>query len=387
VPIINRIAALHEEVTAWRRDFHRHPELGFDLPRTASVVAEKLRAFGCDDVVTGIGRSGVVGIIRGRSDRSGRVIGLRSDMDALPIHETSGAAHASTVAGRMHACGHDGHMAMLLGAAQYLAETRNFDGTVALIFQPDEEGGHGARAMVADGLMERFGVQEVYGMHNSQDPVGSIQVITGAASAAVDWIDIRIEGKGGHAAKPHIAVDTLLVAAQTVIAVQSIASRSIDPLAAVVVSLCSVETGAANNVIPHAAVLKGTVRTLSRAVQDQVEARLNAVVSGTATAYGATATVAYERACPSVLNTAAESAAAALAAASVVGEPGVWRDVPPPMGGEDFAFMLEERPGCMVGIGQGGEFGLHHPSYDFNDEILPIGMSYWARLVETRMPA
>ncbi|AVO44799.1 amidohydrolase [Phreatobacter cathodiphilus] len=387
MPIVNRIAALHEEATAWRRDFHRRPELNFDLPRTAALVAERLRAFGCDEVITGIGRSGVVGVIRGARTSSGRVIGLRSDMDALPIHETSGVPHASAVPGRMHACGHDGHMAMLLGAGKYLAETRNFDGTAVLIFQPDEEGGHGARAMVADALMERFGIDEVYGMHNSQDPVGTIQVITGAASAAVDWIDIRVEGKGGHAAKPHVAVDTVLVAAQIVIAAQSVVARAVDPLGSAVLSLCAVESGAADNVIPHTAVLRGTVRTLSRQVQDLVERRLRQVVEATAAAYGATATLTYDRACPSVVNTPAESAAAAVAAAAVLGEGGVQRDVEPPMGGEDFAFMLEERPGCMIGIGQGGAFGLHHPSYDFNDEILPIGMSYWAKLVETRLPA
>ncbi len=387
MPIVNRIAALHEEATAWRRDFHRPPELNFDLPRTAALLAERLRSFGCDEVITGIGRSGVVGVIRGARTTSGRVIGLRSDMDALPIHETSDVPHASTVPGRMHACGHDGHMAMLLGAGKYLAETRNFDGTAVLIFQPDEEGGHGARAMVADLLMERFGIHEVYGMHNSQDPVGTIQVITGAASAAVDWIRILVEGKGGHAAKPHLAVDTVLVAAQIVIAAQAVVSRAVDPLGSAVLSLCAVESGAANNVIPQTAVLRGTVRTLSREVQDLVESRLRQVVEATASAYGATATLTYDRACPSVMNTPAASAAAAAAATAVLGEGGVQRDVEPPMGGEDFAFMLEERPGCMIGIGQGGAFGLHHPSYDFNDEILPIGMSYWAKLVETRLPA
>jgi hippurate hydrolase len=387
VPIVNRIAALHDEVSGWRQDFHRHPELNFDLPRTSAIVAERLRGFGCDEVVTGIGRTGVVGIIRGSTTASGRVIGLRSDMDALPIHETSGVAHASTVPGKMHACGHDGHMAMLLGAAKYLAETRNFDGTVALIFQPDEEGGHGARAMVADDLMDRFGIQEVYGMHNSQDPVGTIAVIAGAASAAVDWIHIAIEGKGGHAARPHMAVDTLLVAAHVIAAAQSVVARSADPLQSAVVSLCAVEAGSVFNVIPQTATLRGTVRTLSKATQDLVEERLRAIVEATAASFGATATLTYDRACPSVMNTAAECDHAALAASSVLGEPGVWRDVDPAMGGEDFAFMLEERPGCMIGIGQGGDYGLHHPSYDFNDAILPIGMSYWARLVETRLPS
>jgi hippurate hydrolase len=387
VPIVNRIAALHEEAAGWRQDFHRHPELGFDLPRTSAIVADSLRDFGCDAVITGIGRSGVVGIIRGARTTSGRVVGLRADMDALPIHETTGADHASTVAGKMHACGHDGHMAMLLGAGKYLAETRNFDGTAVLIFQPDEEGGHGARAMIADDLMDRFGIHEVYGMHNSQDPVGTISVISGAASAAVDWIHIAIEGKGSHAARPHLAVDTVLVAAHIIAAVQSIAARNVDPLANAVVSLCHVDAGAAFNVIPQTAVLRGTVRTLSKAVQDLVEARLHQIVAGVAATFGASATLTYDRACPSVMNTGPECDHAACAAASVLGETGVWRDVDPAMGGEDFAFMLEERPGCMIGIGQGGTYGLHHPSYDFNDAILPIGMSYWARLVETRLPS
>ncbi|QCK84834.1 amidohydrolase [Phreatobacter aquaticus] len=387
MPIVNRIAALHDEATLWRRDFHQHPELNFDLPRTCGIVADKLRAFGCDEVVTGLGRTGVVGIIRGRGQGSGKVIGLRADMDALPIHEISGKDHASTTPGKMHACGHDGHTTMLLGAAKYLAETRNFDGTVALIFQPDEEGGHGARAMIADRLMERFGIQEVYGMHNSAAPVGTFSVRQGASSAAVDWIHIVVEGKGGHAAKPHLAVDTILVAAQIVVAVQSIVARNVDPLESAVISLCSLNAGFTNNVIPQTAELRGTVRTLSKDVQDQIEDRLRSVVEMTAKTFGATATLTYQRACPMVVNHAAEADHAALAAASVVGDIQVDRISPPGMGGEDFAFMLETRPGCMVGIGQGGDYGLHHPAYDFNDEILPIGMSYWARLVETRMPA
>ena len=387
MPIVNRIAGLHEEATAWRRDFHQHPELQFDLPRTSAIVAQRLREFGCDEVVTGIGRTGVVGIIRGAKTSSGKVIGLRSDMDALPLTEITGLPHASTVPGKMHACGHDGHMAMLLGAGKYLAETRNFDGTVALIFQPAEEGGGGAREMVADGLMERFGIQEVYGMHNGIDPAGTMSVRTGATSAAADKIHILVEGKGGHAAKPHLAVDTVLVAAQIVIAVQSIVARNVDPLGSAVISICAFNAGHANNVIPQTAELLGTVRTLSKDIQALVETRLREVVEKTAEAYGAKATFTYIHGCPMVVNHAAESDHAAAVAASIVGADNVRRDKPPSMGSEDFSFMLEERPGCMIGIGQGGAFGVHHPAYDFNDEILPIGMSYWARLVETRMPA
>ncbi len=387
MPIVNRIAGLHEEATAWRRDFHQHPELLFDLPRTSAIVADKLREFGCDEVVTGIGRTGVVGLIRGSKTTSGKVIGLRSDMDALPMTEITGLPHASTVPGKMHACGHDGHMAMLLGAAKYLAETRNFDGTVALIFQPAEEGGGGAREMVADGLMERFGIQEVYGMHNNLDPAGTLAVRAGPTSAAADKIHILVEGKGGHAAKPHLAVDTVLVAAQIIIAVQSVVARNIDPLGSAVVSICAFNAGHANNVIPQTAELLGTVRTLTKDIQALVAQRLQQVVEMTAESYGAKATFTYTYGCPMVVNHAAEAEHAAAVAASIVGEDLVRRDKPPTMGAEDFSFMLEERPGCMIGIGQGGEFGVHHPAYDFNDEILPIGMSYWARLVETRMPA
>jgi amidohydrolase len=386
MPTSNRIADIAHEATAWRHDFHQHPELLFDLPRTSAIVADKLREFGCDEVVTGIGRCGVVGLIHGRTT-TGRVIGLRSDMDALPLAEITGKPYASVNPGMMHACGHDGHMAMLLGAAKYLAETRNFDGTVALVFQPAEEGGGGAREMVADGLMERFGIQEIYGLHNGQREPGSFNVRAGPVSAAADKIHILVEGKGGHAAKPHLAVDTVLVAAQIVIAVQSVVSRNIDPLDSAVVSICAFNAGHANNVIPQTAELRGTVRTLTRATQSLVESRLRDTVERTAESFGAKATFTYIYGCPMVVNHAAEADHAAAAAAAVVGEANVQRDLPPTMGAEDFSFMLEERPGCMIGLGQGGEFAVHHPAYDFNDEIIPIGMSYWARLVETRLTA
>jgi len=385
--ISNRIADLAHEATEWRRDFHQHPELLFDLPRTSAIVAEKLRAFGCDEVVTGIGRSGVVALIHGSQAGTGKVIGLRSDMDALPLTEITGLAHASKVPGMMHACGHDGHMAMLLGAAKYLAETRNFAGTAALVFQPAEEGGGGAREMIADGMMERFGIQEIYGMHNGIDPAGSFSVRGGPTSAAADRIHILVEGKGGHGAMPHLAADTVLAAAQIVIAIQSVVSRNVDPLEAAVVSIGSLNAGHANNVIPHTAELRGTVRTLTKDVQALVEARLREVVEKTAETFGAKATFTYIYGCPMVVNHATEAEHAALAAAAIVGVDNVRRDKPPTMGAEDFSFMLEARPGCMVGIGQGGAFGVHHPAYDFNDEIIPIGISYWARLVETRLAA
>ena len=388
MPINNRIAALHDEVTAWRRDLHEHPELQFDVHRTAGIVAEKLKEFGCDEVVTGIGKTGVVGIIKGAKSGSGKVIGLRADMDALPLTEITGKAYASKTDGKMHACGHDGHTAMLLGAAKYLAETRNFDGTVAVIFQPAEEGGGGGREMVNDGMMDRFGIQEVYGMHNTPGmPVGAFALRPGPLLAAADRIRIEVEGKGGHAAKPHLSIDTVLVASQIVANVQSIVSRNVNPLDNVVVSICAFNAGFTDNVIPQTATLLGTVRTLTPEMRDFVEARLHAVVEGTAALFGATAKLHYYRDYPVTRNTPEYAVFAGDAAAAVVGETGVEREVTPVMGGEDFSFMLEARPGAFIFIGQGESAGLHHPAYDFNDEIIPIGMSYWAKIVETRLAA
>ncbi|QCI64480.1 M20 aminoacylase family protein [Phreatobacter stygius] len=388
MPINNRISALHDEVTAWRRDLHEHPELQFDVHRTAGIVADKLREFGCDEVVTGIGKTGVVGLIKGSKSGSGKVIGLRADMDALPLTEITGKAYASKTAGKMHACGHDGHTAMLLGAAKYLAETRNFDGTVAVIFQPAEEGGGGGREMVNDGMMDRFGIQEVYGMHNTPGmPVGAFALRAGPLLAAADRIRIEVEGKGGHAAKPHLSVDTVLVASQIVANVQSIVSRNVNPLDNVVVSICAFNAGFTDNVIPQTATLLGTVRTLTPEMRDFVEARLHAVVEGTAALFGATAKLHYSRDYPVTANHAENTVFAADAAAAVVGEAGVERNVTPVMGGEDFSFMLEARPGAFIFVGQGESAGLHHPAYDFNDEIIPIGMSYWAKLVEMRLAA
>jgi hippurate hydrolase len=388
MPIVNRISALHDEVTAWRRDIHEYPELQFDVHRTAGIVADRLKEFGCDEIVTGIGKTGVVGLIKGRNTGSGKVIGLRADMDALPLTEITGLAHASKVPGKMHACGHDGHTAMLLGAAKYLAETRNFDGSVAVIFQPAEEGGGGGREMVNDGMMDRFGIQEVYGMHNAPGlPVGQFALRPGPLMAAADRIQIEVEGKGGHAAKPHLSVDTILIASQIIVNVQSIVSRNVDPLQNAVVSICAFNAGFTDNVIPQTAVLQGTVRTLTPEMRDFVEARLHAIVEGTAAVFGGKAKLSYHRDYPVTKNHAENAIFAGDAAAAVVGEAGIIRDTVPVMGGEDFSFMLEARPGAFIFIGQGDGPNVHHPAYDFNDEIIPIGMSYWAKLVESRLPA
>src|ERR1041384_4216728 len=303
MPIVNRLSDLHAEITEWRRDIHAHPELQYDVQRTAASVADKLRAFGCDEVVTGIGRTGVVGVIRGRTAAPGKVIGLRADMDALPIEEANDLPYKSTVPGKMHACGHDGHTAMLLGAARYLAETRNFAGTAVVIFQPAEEGGGGGRAMVQDGLMERFGIQEVYGMHNYPGiPLGEVAIRPGPMMAAADRVTIDIEGKGGHAARPHISVDTVLVGAQIINQIQSIVARNVDPLHAAVISICVFQAGTTDNVIPQTALLRGTARSLTPEVRDLLEQRLQEVVTGTARLYGASAKLTYRRDYPVTRN-------------------------------------------------------------------------------------
>ncbi len=388
MPIINRVAELADDAAVWRRDFHQHPELLYDVHRTAGVVAEKLRAFGCDEVVTGIGRTGVVGVIRGRSNASGRTIGLRADMDALPITEETGATHKSTTPGKMHACGHDGHTAMLLGAARYLAETRNFDGTAVVIFQPAEEGGAGGKAMVDDGMMDRFKVDEVYGLHNMPGlPVGAFAIRPGPVMAAADRFDIAITGLGGHAAKPHECVDPVVVAAQIINAVQAIVSRGVDPLDSCVISITRVEAGTAYNIIPETVKLSGTMRTLRAATRDFGEARLRAVVEGIANANRAKATLDFERGYPVTENHPAQTDFAARIAESVVGARNVDRALEPTMGGEDFSYMLLARPGAFIFMGNGDTAGLHHPKYDFNDAAIPVGMSYWARLVETALPA
>jgi amidohydrolase len=386
MPIINRVADLAGEIAEWRHDLHAHPELLYDVKRTAQTVADKLKAFGCDDVVTGIGRTGVVGVIRGRKGESNKAIGLRADMDALPIEEATNLPYKSTVPGKMHACGHDGHTAMLLGAARYLAETRNFAGNAVVIFQPAEEGGAGGKAMVEDGLMERFGVSEVYGMHNFPGmPVGQFGLRSGPIMAAADHLAIDIEGKGGHAARPHLAVDTVLVGAQIINNIQSVVSRNADPLESAVVSICMFHAGNTDNVIPQTAQLRGTARSLSPGVRDLLEKRLQDVVEGTAKVYGAKATLKYRRGYPVLKNHAAQTDFAARVAGEIAGQDKIDTDWPPVMGAEDFSFMLNARPGAFIFVGNGDSAGLHHPAYNFNDDAIPFGTSYWVKLVETAL--
>jgi hippurate hydrolase len=388
MPVVNRFADFHADIMAWRRDFHAHPELMFDVHRTAGIVAQKLREFGCDEVVEGIGRTGVVGVIKGRDTGSGKVIGMRADMDALPMTEITGLPHASTIEGKMHACGHDGHTAMLLGAARYLAETRNFDGTVVVIFQPAEEGGGGGDLMVQDGMMDRFGVQEVYGMHNMPGtPIGHFALRPGPMMAAADEFEIHVEGLGGHAARPHCCIDTTLVAAQIITAAQGIVARSVDPLESAVLSITAMHTEHhAHNVIPQTAHLRGTVRTLKAEVQDLVEERFGTLVENTARAFGAKARFDFKRGYPVTANAPEQTAFAARIAAEIGGAAAVDTDTPPVMGAEDFSYMLNARPGAFIFMGNGDTAGVHHPAYDFSDEAIPYGCSYWARLAETAMP-
>jgi hippurate hydrolase len=384
--IINRIGDMQPEIAAWRQDIHAHPELQFDVHRTAGVVADKLRAFGCDEVATGIGRTGVVGVIRGKKGEGARVIGLRADMDALPITETTGLPYASTNPGKMHACGHDGHTAMLLGAAKYLAETRNFSGTAVVIFQPAEEGGGGGREMVKDGMMDRFKIEEVYGMHNYPGlPVGDFAIRPGPMMAAADRIYIDLEGLGGHAARPHVTIDTLLAGAQIVNQLQSIVSRNVDPLESAVVSITQFNAGTADNIIPQTARLSGTARSLTPEVRDLLERRVVEVVEGCAKLHGVKARVVYKRDYPVTKNHERQTAFAAAVARDVVGQDRVDDKVPPVMGAEDFSYMLEARPGAFIFVGNGDTAGLHHPAYNFNDELIPVGSTYWVKLVETAL--
>jgi hippurate hydrolase len=390
MPIVNRVADLQPDIQAWRRDIHQHPELQYDVHRTAAFVAERLREFGCDEVATGLGRTGVVGVIRGRKPAGKgdiKVIGLRADMDALPIEEATELPYASKAAGKMHACGHDGHTAMLLGAARYLSETRNFAGDAVVIFQPAEEGGAGAAAMIKDGLLERFAIDQVYGMHNGPGiPVGSFAIRSGPIMASTDAVDIRIEGRGGHAARPHISIDSVLVGAQLITSLQSIVSRSVDPLESAVVSMCEFHAGNARNVIPQTAELKGTVRTLTAEMRALVEKRVREVVDGMALMTGAKIDLKYERGYPVVVNHASQTDVAIRAAREVAGGANV-HEMPPLMGGEDFAYMLEQRPGAFIFCGNGDSAGLHHPAYDFNDDAIVFGTSYWIKLVENTLAA
>ncbi|ETA52663.1 M20 aminoacylase family protein [Ponticoccus alexandrii] len=386
MPVKNRFAELHAEITGWRRDLHENPEILFETHRTSALVAEKLKEFGCDEIVTGLGRTGVVGVIKGRQTGSGKVVGLRADMDALPIHEATGLDYASKTPGAMHACGHDGHTAMLLGAAKYLSETRNFDGTVVVIFQPAEEGGGGGREMCEDGMMERFGIQEVYGMHNwPGQPLGSFAIRPGAFFAATDQYEITVVGRGGHAAKPHQTVDPVVVAAQIVTALQSISSRNSDPADPIVVSVTSIESSSkAFNVIPARVHLKGTMRTMSKENREMGEARIKALAASTAEAFGGTAEVRWIAGYPSMVNSEAQTAFAADVAEAVSGA--CEREAPITMGGEDFAYMLEERPGAYILVGNGPSADVHNPEYNFNDEAIPAGCSWWAEIAERRMP-
>ena len=382
MPIDASIAA---EATAWRRDIHQNPEVLYDVHRTAGLVADRLRSFGCDDVVTGIGRTGVVGVIRGRGDRGseGKTIALRADMDALPISEQTNLPYASRNEGKMHACGHDGHTAMLLGAAKALCADRDFAGTAVCVFQPAEEGGAGARTMIEDGLMTRFGIDAVYGMHNLPGlPIGQFALRPGPMMAAADVFRIEIEGRGGHAAAPHQTVDPLLVGAHIVTLAQSIVSRNVDPLESCVVSVTQFQAGTALNAIPQTAKLAGTTRSLTQAVRDFAEQRLRAIVDCVAAAHGATASLHYTRGYPVTCNHPRETMTAERVAASLVGTDRVDGNTPPIMGAEDFSYMLEARPGAFVFIGNGDSAGLHHPAYDFNDAAIPIGIAYWVALVQ-----
>ena len=386
MPIRSAIKDLVPDVQTWRREIHQNPELMYDVEATAQFVADRLRAFGCDEVKTAVGRTGVVGVIRGAKGSSSRAIGLRADMDALPIEEETNLPYRSKISGKMHACGHDGHTAMLLGAAQRLAQTRDFAGNAVVIFQPAEEGGAGAMAMIDDGLMDQFAIEEVYGMHNMPAlPVGSFKLRKGPTMAAADEITITVEGQGGHGAMPHQCIDPVVVGAQIVIALQTIASRNVDPLDSCVVSVTRFQAGTANNIIPQSAWLNGTVRTLKPATRDAVEKRIHEIAAGLAAAGGATARVEYRRSYPPTVNHAAQTDFAAAVARKVAGDPHVDSNAAPEMGAEDFSFMLEARPGAFIFIGNGDSAKLHHPSYDFNDAALPYGMSYWVELVETAL--
>ncbi len=389
MPIKNRLAELLPEIAEWRRDIHSKPELGYDLPNTTALVEAKLREFGVDEIVTGIGRSGIVGLIRGKSDGSGRTIGLPADMDALPMREETGLPYASQTEGQMHACGHDGHTAMLLGAAKYLAETRNFDGTVAVIFQPAEEGGAGGKAMVDDGMMERFGIDEVYGMHNEPGlPVGEFGVAPGPIMAACDEFEVQVVGKGGHAAQPHNTIDPMPAAANIVMALQTVASRNVDPLKQVVVSVCTIKSSSeASNIIPSAILLRGTIRTLDEDIRTMAEARAKDLIHSTAAAYGCEAHIDFDRGYPVTVNHDANAEIAAEVARAVAGTEKVHYGRPPRMGAEDFSYMLLARPGAFINVGNGDSAKVHHPEYNFNDEAIPYGCSFFAELVERRLPA
>lgn len=388
MPVNNRIADFHNEITEWRREIHQHPGLLYDVEETAALVASKLKEFGVDEIVEGIGRTGVVGVIKGRKSDSGKVVGMRADMDALPIQEKRDLPHKSKNPGKMHACGHDGHTAMLLGAAKYLAETRNFDGTAIVIFQPAEEGGAGGKAMCDDDMMKRFGIQEVYGLHNMPGlPVGEFAIRSGAIMAGTDEFTITVEGLGAHAAQPNNGIDPIVVSSQMVTALQTIVSRNVDPLSSAVVTVTAIEAGKAYNVIPQSAKFWGTIRTLDAEVRKLVHGRLHKLIENVAAAYECKVSIHIKEGYPVTFNHENETGFAAKVARDIVGQGRVNVDQLPVMGGEDFSYMLEERPGAFIFMGNGDTAGLHHEEYDFNDDAIPVGSSYWAKLAETAMPA
>lgn len=383
--LVADIADLHDHARRWRRMLHEKPELLFDVEDTARFVAESLRSFGCDEVVTGLGRTGVVGLIRGGKG-PGKVVGLRADMDALPIEEQTNLPYRSKIPGRMHACGHDGHTAMLLAAARHLARTRNFPGAVAVIFQPAEEGGGGGREMVNEGLMERFGITSVFGMHNMPGlPVGQFAIRPGPIMASTAELEITIIGRGGHAAMPHTTVDPVVVAGQIITALQTVTSRSTDPTDSLVVSVTKLTAGDSHNIIPERVSMLGTVRSLRREVAAAAEDRIRTLCTGIAAAYGAEALVDYHPNYPVTFNDPEQTALATRVASEVAVEGQVDANVAPIMAGEDFSYMLDARPGAMIFIGNGNSAGLHSPYYDFNDDIIPYGVSYWVRLAETAL--
>ncbi len=383
MPVNNRIAETQTEIAGWRQHLHARPEILYDVFETADFVAGKLRAFGCDEVVTGIGKTGIVALVHGRGGAGGPMIGLRADMDALPIVEETGLAYASRTPGAMHACGHDGHMAMLLGATRSLCETRAFGGTVAVIFQPAEEGGAGGKAMLDDGLFRRFPIAKIYGMHNLPGmPVGQFGMRHGATMASTDEFAITIEGRGGHAALPHRTIDPILIGAALVQGLQAIAARNADPLQSMVVSVTQFHAGFAHNIIPDTAVVSGTVRALDKDLRDFAERRIHEIARGICAAHGATAAIAYDRNYPITVNDPAEADFCAEIAGEIVGADNVDANAEPMMAGEDFSYMLEEKPGAYVFIGNGNSASLHNPAYDFADEAIAFGASYWQRLAE-----
>jgi amidohydrolase len=391
---VERIRQYHPELTAIRRDLHAHPELSFTEQRTSGIVADYLRKLGIE-THTGLAKTGVVGVIPGKK-RNGRGVALRADMDCLPMHEQNSFAHKSRHEGRMHACGHDGHTTMLLGAARYLAETRNFAGTAYVVFQPAEEGGGGGQVMVQEGLFDKFPADEIYAVHNWPGlPAGQMAVRAGPVMAATDEVQITVRGRGGHGAMPHLVIDPVVACAQIISALQTIASRNVEPVDAVVVSICSMQTSqvGAFNVVPDAVKLVGTVRSFRPATRDLAERRLREIVTKVGEAFGCTSEISYSRGYPATINSAREAQFAARVGERLFGKGNVITEHEPTMGGEDFSYMLQARPGAYVFLGQGGGAGadaapcfLHNPNYDFNDEVIPLGAGYLAALVEDALP-